>query len=76
VSGAVVNQVSATGPAGQAGVQQGDVITAVDGQQISNAEDLLAILAQKKPGDTVSLSINRGGSTVTIHVRLGEMPAS
>jgi S1-C subfamily serine protease len=72
--GAVVQQVTASGPAGKAGVQQGDTITAVNGTSISDAQGLLTILAQKKPGDTVSLRIDRGGSTLTIQVRLGELP--
>jgi putative serine protease PepD len=73
-AGAVVQQISSSGPAAKAGVQQGDTITAVNGTSISNAEDLLTILAQKKPGQTVTLTIHRNGSTLTVHVRLGELP--
>ncbi|HEX8918194.1 MAG TPA: trypsin-like peptidase domain-containing protein [Chloroflexota bacterium] len=75
VNGAVVSQISANGPAAQAGVQQGDTITSAGGQTISNAQDLLTILAQKKPGDTLTLQLNRNGSTLTVHVHLGELPA-
>jgi S1-C subfamily serine protease len=75
VSGALVQQIASNGPAAKAGVQQGDIITAVDGTSISSAEDLLTVLAQKKPGDTISLKVNRNGSTLTMQVHLGELPA-
>jgi putative serine protease PepD len=73
--GAVVQQLGADGPAAKAGVQQDDVITSVDGTSISNANDLLTILATKKPGDTISLQLNRNGTTLTVQVHLGELPA-
>ncbi len=74
VSGAIVQTVS--GPAAAAGVQQNDVITALDGQAITGEDDLLTALAHQKPGDTVTLTLNRNGSTVTARVHLGELPAS
>ncbi len=74
VVGAVVN--NASGPAAAAGVQQGDVITAFNGQAISGESDLLTALAHQKPGATVTLTLNRNGSTVTARVHLGELAAS
>jgi S1-C subfamily serine protease len=76
VAGAYVQQLASNGPAAQAGVQQGDVITSINGATVMSAQDLLTGLAQHKPGDTVSLTINRNGSTLTVHVHLGELPAS
>jgi S1-C subfamily serine protease len=76
VQGALVQQVAPSGPAANAGVQQGDIITSADGTSISSAVDLLTVLAHKKPGDSISLTLNRNGSTLTVHVRLGELPAS
>jgi S1-C subfamily serine protease len=75
-SGALVQQVASSGPAASAGLQQGDIITAADGTQVTDAQDLLTVLATKKPGDTISLKIDRNGSTQTIQVHLGELPAS
>lgn len=75
VEGAVVSQVAPSGPAGRAGVQQGDVITKVNGRQISSAQDLLTILANARPGQTLTLRINRNGRALTVHVKLGELPA-
>jgi S1-C subfamily serine protease len=74
VEGALVQQLSANGPAARAGIEQGDVITKVDGTAITSAQDLLTILAQKKPGDTIAVTVNRNGSTETVHVHLGELP--
>jgi len=74
--GALVRQIAQNGPAAKAGVQQGDIITAVNGTSISSAVDLLTVLAHKQPGDSISLTLDRNGSTRTVHVRLGELPAS
>jgi S1-C subfamily serine protease len=74
-SGAVVSQIASSGPAANAGIQQGDVITSADGKSVTDAQDLLTILASKKPGDTITLKIDRNGSTQTVQVHLGELPA-
>ncbi len=74
-SGAYVARVAANGPAGKAGVRQGDVITAVNGTPISDAQDLLTTLARQKPGDTLTLKLNRNGKTLSVQVHLGELPA-
>ena len=76
VSGAVVGQVASGSPAANAGVQVGDVITAVNGTSISGQDDLLVALAQAKPGATITLAINRNGSTMTVKATLGELSAS
>src|SRR5579872_633640 len=76
ISGALVQQIASSGPAAKAGLQQGDVITGANGRTVSDAQDLLQILAGEKPGDTITLSINRNGARSTVHVHLGELPAS
>jgi S1-C subfamily serine protease len=75
-SGALVEQVAPSGPAAKAGVEQGDVITKVDGTTITDAQDLLTAIAGKKPGDRVTLTLDRNGSTLAVGVTLGELPAS
>ena len=57
--------------ADKAGVQNGDVITAVDGKSITSSQQLRAIIASHKPGDTVALTVRRSGSTKTLQVTLG-----
>ena len=52
----------------------GDIITAVDGIQVSSVEDLVAYLNNKQPGDRILLSVLRGSQALTIEVTLGEWP--
>jgi S1-C subfamily serine protease len=76
VEGALVRNVAPGSPADQAGVQQGDVITAANGGTITGEDDLLVALAHSKPGQTMTLALNRNGSPLTVHVHLGELQAS
>lgn len=62
------------GPADKAGVKEGDVITKVDDDSITETVTLASLLGKHQPGDTVTLTINRGGKTQTIDVALGTMP--
>lgn len=79
-SGALVtgfaNDAAGQSPAQQAGLQIGDVITAVNGQAVSGNSDLASILLSQAPGTNVSLTVVRGSSTSTITVTLGERPAN
>jgi S1-C subfamily serine protease len=76
VPGAVVNNVSTGSPAGMAGIQQGDVITAANGHTVTGTDDLLTVLAHAKPGQTMTVTVNRNGQNLTLKVHLGELPAS
>jgi putative serine protease PepD len=69
--GVTVSQVSAGSGADSAGLKAGDVITAVDGTKVTTAEKLRAIIAGDKPGDKVTLTITRSGSTKTLSATLG-----
>jgi S1-C subfamily serine protease len=59
---------------GESYVIGGDVITAVDGAQVSAFEQLREAIARKKPGDTIKLDVIRNGSKQTITVKLGQAP--
>jgi putative serine protease PepD len=63
-------------PAAKAGLQAGDIITAVNGTHVSDVNQFVATIAQYAPGNTVTLSVNRGGSNKTIKLTLGSQPAS
>jgi len=76
VPGALVTDVAPGSPAAQAGLQQYDVITAVNGKAITGSDDLLTALAHAKPNQTVTLSVNRNGQTLSIKVKLGELAVS
>ena len=52
----------------------GDVITAVDGQPVGTVQDLLSYFNTKRPGDKITLSVQRGDQQLSIPVELGEWP--
>ena len=74
--GVLVVEVQSNGAAAQVGVQQGDVIVAIDGKEVDNQASLGDALATKAPGDKVSISVYRGSQQLTFNVTLGELPAS
>ena len=72
-NGAKVAQVTASSPAAQAGLKQGDVITAINGNAVDSASSLSSVVDQHKPGDTVQLKLASGK---TLSVKLGQRPNS
>jgi len=73
-SGVVVSQVYPDNPASKAGLEPGDVITRVDDQDISQADEVIRAIGRKKPGETVKLDATRDGKERTFKVTLGERP--
>jgi serine protease Do len=73
--GALVGEVVAGTPAAEAGVEHGDIITAVDGRHIKTTRDLIDYVSAKGPHATVSLTVLRNGKTLERNVKLGERPA-
>lgn len=71
--GAIVSNIAEDGPAGPAGIQSGDIITAVDGDAIDDALDLSRTIAGKSPESTVELTIWRDGAETTVSVQLGTL---
>lgn len=73
--GAYVVATPSDGPAGAAGIEQGDVIISVDGQQVLGQDELGAILAQLSPGQRVTVEVvGKDGATRSIDVTLGSRP--
>ena len=70
-AGAAVQAVSEDGPAAQAGLQKGDVITAVNGISLTSNE-LVAFIGESEVGDEIVLSIYRQGETLELTVTVGE----
>jgi putative serine protease PepD len=73
-AGATIGQVAGGGPASDAGLRSGDVVTSIDGRAVSGADALVSAVDGHKPGDQVTLKVRRGGSTTDIKVKLGTRP--
>jgi S1-C subfamily serine protease len=87
--GVLVQKVTAAGPAADAGIEAGDatvgidgaevraggdVITGVDDKRVDGMDDLIAAVNAKEPGDDVTLTVLRGGSSEDVSVELGDRP--
>jgi putative serine protease PepD len=70
-SGAQISRVQSGSPAAKAGLKSGDVITSVDGNSITTADDLTAAVSARQPGDRVTITYVRNGNTKTAKVTLG-----
>ncbi|MFH1560343.1 MAG: trypsin-like peptidase domain-containing protein [Chloroflexota bacterium] len=64
------------GGTGADGTPTGDIITAVDGQEVESVEELVSYFNTLQPGDTVVLTVTRSGQTLQVTVVLGEWPDS
>jgi serine protease Do len=73
-SGVALTQVAQGSPAADAGLRPNDVIVAIDGKPIANNGDLLSVLADHKPGDSVSVDYYRGSDKQTAQVILSSRP--
>lgn len=74
--GVVVMKVESGYPAANAGLQQYDVITAINGKKVTDAGDLKTVLYKYKVGDTVTLTYYRDGSKKTAKVELNKEASS
>jgi membrane-associated protease RseP (regulator of RpoE activity) len=73
--GAEVQNVASGSPAAGAGLEQGDVITAVDGTAVSTPADLARLVRSHHPGDQVTITYTRGGNSTDTQVQLGDRSA-
>ena len=69
--GATVSSVQRGGPAADAGIRQGDVITKVGDTTVSDYADLMAQILTHEPGETVPVTIGSGSDARTVEVKLG-----
>ena len=71
-NGILITQLTKDGPAENAGVQVGDIIYAVDGENIASFDELSDIISAHQVGETLAFNINRNGSEITLNITLGE----
>jgi len=72
--GALVAEPQANSPAQKAGIEAGDIITAVDGKEIKDARDLAKRIGALAPKTSVKLTVMHKGSEKTVNLTLGELP--
>jgi len=72
--GALVASAVAGGPAEQAGVLTGDLVTKVDGKTVQAPEDIASAIENRRPGDEIDLEVRRAGTERTLRVTLGTRP--
>lgn len=68
----IVQAVLAEGPAGKAGVKVGDRITHIQGRSVLDTGDVQGYVGRKKPGEEITLTVQRGKEKKDITVKLGE----
>ncbi|WP_291844939.1 Do family serine endopeptidase [Bradyrhizobium sp.] len=72
--GALVAEPQADGPAAKAGIQSGDVITAVNGEPVKDARELARTIGGLAPGNAVKLNVLQKGQDKVVNLTLGQLP--
>jgi len=75
-TGTMVMSVADGGPADEAGLRPGDVLTALDGEDLASPEDLLAALRRLDPGESTTIEFERGNEAQDVEVELTERPSA
>src|ERR1700737_3638524 len=74
--GALGAEPQANGPAAKAGIESGDVITAVNGETVKDARELARTIGSLAPGNAVKLNVLHKGQDKVINLTLGQLPNS
>src|SRR6202521_1009862 len=74
--GALVSEPQKDGPAAKAGIDSGDIITAVNGQSVKDARELARTIGALAPGNAVKLNILHKGKDDAVNLTLGQLPNS
>lgn len=73
--GAVITQIDKDGPADKAGLQVGDILIAVNGQEVKNANDIPVKISTMRPGTKTTMTILRNGKQENVSVTVAETPS-
>ena len=74
--GALVTEVVPEGPGSDAGLEQGDVIMAVNGEKLKEMRELPRMISKLESGESASITIWRGGKEKTLKAKIGSFPES
>jgi serine protease Do len=74
--GALVAEPQANGPAAKAGIESGDIITAVNGESVKDARELARTIGGLAPGAAVKLNVLHKGKDTVVNLTLGQLPNS
>jgi membrane-associated protease RseP (regulator of RpoE activity) len=74
--GARVRRVEPGSPAAEAGLEEGDVITELDGDDVSSTLDLARAVRSHDPGDSITVTYTRDGTSSEVNVTLASTPAT
>lgn len=72
--GAIVEQVAPGGPAARAGIQVGDIITAINGQKLDRQNELDIVINKYMAGTQITLTYSRNGQSTDVPIILGQIP--
>jgi serine protease Do len=72
--GALVGGVTPDSPGAKAGLEKGDVITALNGQKVADYHDLRLRISQTAPGTAIKMDVYRNGQKREMNATLGEFP--
>jgi S1-C subfamily serine protease len=76
VGGARVSSVQSSSPASSAGLRAGDLVTAINGKAVTSTDQFIATVDTYQPGNTITLTVHRGGQTHDVKLTLGTRPSS
>jgi serine protease Do len=74
--GVLVDEPQSGSPAAKAGVLAGDIITAIDGNEVKNVRDLARKIGAMAPGTVIKLSVERNDEKKTLSLTLSQQPRS
>jgi putative serine protease PepD len=75
VTGGSRAAVDPRGPAAKAGIQDGDIIVAVNGEKVTTADELIVAIRRHAPGEQLTVTYVRGGQRKTVTLTLGSRPS-
>jgi serine protease Do len=75
-SGELIARVEPAGPSARAGLRAGDVVTKINGQQVSKDQTLTYLVSNLKPGTTARFDVLRGGQPVAVNIAVATRPST